>query len=344
MQEDQEILTKLLHNASPQSLWCVDDNIHNIHQINFQGTAITNRYDIAIALHETGIDTHFNNFNFSNLDISFNQAFFRIAKEKAINLHIISSILKRLPIKGKLFLIGRKNEGIKSLIKKIQDNYSCEINIEKYKNQLQLITISPSVIEDIELLNPPYHIPQWIEKDTINFYSQYGVFGWNKIDKGSQLLVVALKKIILGPDKTQITRLNILDLGCGYGYLSLEAHRLGFNNIDATDNNAAAIEACQKNFENAEIAGIVYADDCGRSTDKKYDIILSNPPFHKGFDHHKDLSEDFMNAIAHKLKDGGNAYIVCNQFIGVEKLAGHLFQNITLLEHTDGFKVFALKR
>lgn len=344
MQDDQRILSNLLNNASERTLWCVDDNIHSLGNIQFKGTAVCNRYDIAKDLEQLKINTLFNNFDFTAIELNFDQAIFRIAKEKAINLHIVSSMMEKLATNGKLLLIGSKNEGIKSLIKKIKDNYQCEIEIDKHKNQLQLITISPSQPQSKRLLDQSYNEPQWIETAELDFFSQYGVFGWNKVDKGSFLLAQALKKISLNLNTEQINRYKILDLGCGYGYLSLKAQKIGFQHIDATDNNAAAVNACQKNFQHAQIDGHVYADDCGRSKRNKYDIVLSNPPFHKGFDHHKDMSEQFIKAIAYKVKDRGNAYIVCNQFIGIEKLASHFFTSITLLDHTDGFKVFALKR
>ncbi|NRB40494.1 MAG: class I SAM-dependent methyltransferase [Pseudomonadales bacterium] len=339
MHTELQLLSEQLQQATENSLWCADENAYKLNHIQFKGLAITNRFDIYQHLQAQGIKAAFNNFDFSEVPNNIDQAIFRIAKEKAVNLHIILSCAKKLASNGKLYLFGSKNEGIKSLSKKIKEDMAATIITDKFKNQWQRLCISGIQETDTQWLASPYGQLQTLNVKDFSFNSQFGIFGWDKVDRGSELLMQCMAST-LKPDKSS----SILDLGCGYGYLSIKTRELGFTQIDATDNNAAAIEATQKNFNIHHIEGQVTADDCANNNHKKYDIILCNPPFHKGFDHHKDLSQQFMHAIHRLLKQDGYAYIVCNQFVGVEKLANNLFSSISTLLQADGFKVIALKR
>lgn len=79
---------------------------------------------------------------------------------------------------------------------------------------------------------------------------------------------------------------NLLDIGCGSGILSLiMAQRLqGAIYVDAIDIDDGAITDCKKNFKSSPwnrslnvINGnfVSYSKLCG----KKYDMVISNPPF-----------------------------------------------------------------
>ena len=342
MTPELELLNTELALCSPHSLWCADENIGSFTPTCFIGQALCNRYDIARHLSANGTQTTFCDFDFGEDTLNnLESIVFRIAKEKAINLHIISQAFKYLKSEGQLKLIGFKNEGINSLIKKISTTYDCTIDTKKLKSQLQLINIHSAGPQDFSLSDTPYLQLSLQSVNSLEFMSKPGIFGWNKIDKGSELLIAAF-------DEAYTTRaresVRVLDMGCGYGYLAIRARQLGFNLIDATDNNAAAINACVSNFKFYNIEGTVDADDFGEGLTTKYDIVLSNPPFHQGFDHSKKLTERFTRQTYRLLKPGGEAYVVTNQFIGIEKIAGKLFESTHLLLKKDGFKVFVLKK
>ena len=71
-------------------------------------------------------------------------------------------------------------------------------------------------------------------------YTKPGIYGWQKIDLGSRLLVAAIQEYLGAGDSRQLN--TVLDLGCGYGYLSIMLARLGASHIVATDNNIAAVD------------------------------------------------------------------------------------------------------
>jgi 16S rRNA (guanine1207-N2)-methyltransferase len=338
MTPELDALNTVLSQAPTTSLWCADENIGDFVPPVFNGSIISNRLDIAQHLQHTFTHTLFNDFDFSSINTPIEQVIFRIAKEKAINLHIIHQAIKYLAIGQSLILVGYKNEGINSLCSYIKDNFAVNISIDKHKAQLQSLHIA-LLEKPAKPVQTTYPELQQLNIDEFSFISKPGVFGWNKIDKGSELLMQAFAEQSIGVGKKQL-----LDLGCGYGYLSIYANKLGFNDIDATDNNAAALLACQANFDALGINGEVFADNFAENRLKKYDIILCNPPFHQGFDHKKKLTEVSITQAHKLLKPHGVAFFVTNQFIGIEKFAKQLFESSLLLEKSGGFKVYIFKK
>lgn len=332
------VLDNVLGHCSPASLWCADENTADFMPVVYNGKVLTNRFDIAQPLKAVNADTVFNDFDFQALPAdNIDKIVFRIAKEKALNLHIIHQAFARLEKGQRLVLIGYKNEGIDSLAAYIKENFTSECELDKHKAQLRCFEF---VCHGQRTTPDDYAELQEISlKDGTHFFSKPGVFGWNKLDRGSVLLMQSFTKSVAVDDKKQI-----LDLGCGYGYLSIQARKSGFAHIDATDNNAAAVIACQKNFAHFDIQGKVFADNHAEHCVKKYDIVLCNPPFHQGFDHRKNLTEVFIHQAYKLLKPKGEAYFVVNQFIGLEKIAAGLFEKCELLDKTEGFKVFLLKK
>ena len=291
----------------------------------------TNRYDIHLA----NPSVTFNDFSF-DLSNNIENVYFRIAKEKQINLHIIEQSFKRIN-HGKLIFIGYKTDGMPSLIKTIKKHYYCDITLNKHSKQLQILECRINSRQIVQLSEPAYEQLSLVQHQDFKFYSKAGSFGWQKIDRGSALLMEYIEQ-----SDIEIQH-NVLDLGCGYGYLSIMAVQKGWRYIDATDNCAAAISACERNFKHFNINGNVFASNCALNHHKRYDVVLCNPPFHQGFDHNKDLSMLFIKQIAAKLKSTGHAFVVVNQFISLEKWAPPYFKHCRLLAKHEGFKLFKLQ-
>lgn len=323
------LLQQLLQQAPKSSLCCLGENSAELAGFSTAIASLCNRLDIC----QTFEHCQFSDFDFSAYaDNSLDCIIFRIEKEKALNIHIIHQALHKLNENGVFHLIGYKNEGIESLAKIIAKQTDSQIEKTKYK-QLQHWTISKATRIEIE-----NHYSQ-LQEFCINgshFISKPGVFGWQKIDAGSVLLMQAFAE-----QASKDFEEKILDLGCGYGYLSLQAKQLGFNHIDATDNNAAALIACQANFDKAQIAGKVFADHIAQQVaSQTYDIVLCNPPFHQGFAHSKQLIHDFCYQAHRVLKKQGQAWFVVNQFIGIDAIASTIFSQVERLSEKQGFRIY----
>lgn len=335
MLTEYTLLLEQLHHAGENSIWCADEQVQELLGSHFAGWTLTNRFHQPLPAR-----TIFCDFDFSQLPCKQpQQVIFRIAKEKAINLHIIEQALQYLPAQGRLMLIGYKNEGINSLKSQLEKEADCQIAASKLGKQLQLLEITSNGPQQLQLSKEDYTQLQPLQQGEFNFISKPGLFGWKKVDRGSEILIETLQQ----QAEIQTFR-HVLDLGCGYGYLSMQAWQLGFQHIDATDNCAAALIACRANFAALGINGQVLASDCAEQLQQNYDLILCNPPFHQGFDHRQGLTQRFVEQAAAHLRPGGEAYFVTNQFIGIEKLFIKHFTKQQLLVKKEGFKVIHLRR
>jgi 16S rRNA (guanine1207-N2)-methyltransferase len=301
-------------------------------------TLLSNRFDICHAARENNIPCIFNDMDLSACDRKFDLIAYRVSKEKAVVHHVINQSAEQLASNGRLLLCGYKNEGIKTYIAKAEQFLDCKAEVSKGQRQLKVAAFNPGQSGE-PLDDREYDATVCIDEQRgIQLYSKPGQFGWNKIDRGSELLIDAFADQVSQTEAPS----SVLDLGCGYGYLSMMAWALGAKRIVATDNNAAAIASCQYNFNQHGVNGEVIADDCASSIHHQYAVVLCNPPFHKGFDTEQDLTEKFLRSISNHLKKNGNAYVVVNQFIAVETIAPAYFRSIECLHRDKSFKVFKL--
>ena len=78
---------------------------------------------------------------------------------------------------------------------------------------------------------------------------------------------------------------NLLDIGTGTGLLSLQVAQKNSISIDAVEIDKDSFEQAQQNFSNSpwsEKLRIYNTDILNFVADKKYDCIISNPPFYEG--------------------------------------------------------------
>ncbi len=334
------LLLNILKNEHETSLWVADEHIPDTLQIpaNPAVEVISNRFDVASSLAKQGWSAHFSDLDFSHLqDRSLTTLYLRLAKERAVVNHVINQAARVLKTGGQLVICGEKKQGIKNYAKQAALCLAGKANIKKRGNHY-LATITRGQMPAALLDDKQYstlRITQHYGNSEI--ISKPGQFGWNKLDSGSVLLAEQLKQLPIESPET------ILDLGCGYGFLSLAAHQQWPDAfITATDNNAAALISCRENFKQQDISGDVVADNCASNITKKQSLILCNPPFHQGFSLDSNLTEKFITTAKRLCAPAGCALFVVNAFIPLERIAKKQFKQQQLLLNDGHFKLFRL--
>ena len=306
---------------------------------------LSNRADVATALRQHGAGVDLSDFDFSCYAVGhFDRVIYRISKEKAVVHHIINSAARILARGGALTLIGHKKEGLVSYSKNSAAYFGSEAHRIRGAQGYSAVTFTRQNELGQALNDSDYtDLRSTVRgEDGRAFFSKPGIYGWQKVDRGSMLLIDALSHDI--DVQTPINKPRILDLGCGYGYLSVMTALSTGGSVVATDNNIAAIAACEKNLEAHGVSGRVIADDCGKTIVETFDLIVCNPPFHQGFDTRHSITEEFLQQAGRRLARSGVAYFVVNQFIGIESKARRIFRRITEVERQDGFKVLRMER
>ena len=336
-------LLSAIHSGEGRSLLVVDENLPDAPFASLAGqdvTLLTNRFDIWQQAKAADLDAHFSDFDTSAFKPnSFQRICYRVSKEKPVVHHLINRALGLLATDGELIISGEKNDGLKTYAKKAGNYFGSSAHIEKDGNgyTAYIKKESDTCCEPLDDKSYP-ELRTNIDIDGTALYSKPGVFGWDKIDRGSAFLVEQLPAFLKHLPKEA----SLLDLGCGYGYIAASAREFGFERIVATDNNAAALAACQKNFSELNIPGEVIASDAGAEIKERFNIVLCNPPFHQGFATDGRLTDKFLATTKRVLRRSGKALFVVNAFVPLPQKAREIFDSVEIVAENKSFKLVAV--
>ncbi len=302
--------------------------------------ALTNRVDLADALRTRGVETILNDFDLTALSNVPQTIGLRVAKEKALTHHLINQAAHALPAGGLLWLCGNKQEGIKGYLQRTSRYLGCQPNIQRQAGMQLGEFTRPTTPAGGPLDDQNYASLQALDLDGSLWWTKPGIFGWRSIDSGSALLAAALNQVWPASASPPA---QVLDLGCGYGYLAVSAaKRWPQASIVATDNNVAAVTACTTNLSPFGDRATARLADCGAGLQGPFDAILCNPPFHQGFGLQPDLHERFLCRSRELLAPQGHALFVVNQFLALERSAERHFKEIHIVDRTRSFKLVRL--
>jgi 16S rRNA (guanine1207-N2)-methyltransferase len=167
------------------------------------------------------------------------------------------------------------------------------------------------------------------------FWSQPGVFSWNRLDPGSAVLLGALPPLSG----------RGADLGCGAGILGREVLRLGaVSALWLLDIDGRAVAAARRNIID-ERAVILHADARTLHPDlTNLDFVIMNPPFHVAGEEDRRLGPAFIEAAARMLRRGGVCRLVANVALPYEPHLATNFSRFNEVARANGFKVFEAVR
>lgn len=143
---------------------------------------------------------------------------------------------------------------------------------------------------------------------------------------------------------------NILDIGTGTGLLSLMTAQKVEGNIDAVEVDEEAYKQAGENFRNSawkSRLSVFHTDIIQIKLNKKYNIIISNPPFFqnslKSINKQKNIAKhtaslpyaDLASVVYSNLTDNGRFYILLpfTEFKVFEKIATE--KQLALMKKTD---------
>lgn len=171
------------------------------------------------------------------------------------------------------------------------------------------------------------------------FISQPGLFGWDKADIGSQLLLQHMPQQLSGAGA---------DFGCGYGYLARHILKVnpGILKLDCIDADARALKAARANLNELSAVDVefIWADLTQKQPPHRYDWIVMNPPFHEGKTQSADIGAQCIQTAAQSLKPRGRLFIVANVQLPYEKILTQHFSSLQQTARQNGFKVFEAVR
>jgi 16S rRNA (guanine1207-N2)-methyltransferase len=165
--------------------------------------------------------------------------------------------------------------------------------------------------------------------------SQPGVFAWDRLDDGTAALIETME---VQPDET------VLDLGCGAGLLALQAARRG-GRVTGVDADLRAVESAQRTLAANHVDAEVLISDCARAvSERRFDVVLCNPPFHQGVGVEYDVARQMVRDAAAVLRPGARLYLVSNAFIRYERDMASRFARVEEVFNNRRYRVLLATR
>ena len=169
----------------------------------------------------------------------------------------------------------------------------------------------------------------------LTVFSLPGVFSANELDLGTDLLLSTLDQPLRG---------KVLDVGCGAGvigsYIKMQHPKVI---LTMSDIHAMALASATRTLAENQLQGEVVASDVFSHIQGKFDLIVSNPPFHQGVDTAYHAVEELIRQAKWYLNSGGELRLVANAFLPYPDLLDRYFGAHQVLAQTSKFKVYSAR-
>jgi 16S rRNA (guanine1207-N2)-methyltransferase len=166
----------------------------------------------------------------------------------------------------------------------------------------------------------------------VTLVSLPGSFSYEHVDPGTALL---LKHF--GP----VAGLRVLDIGCGYGPIGLAAARLGAAHVTMLDVCLLALAAARENIVRLDLASVrvLASDGLEAVAGQRFDLVLSNPPFHAGRAVDTAMAAAFFAEARAVLAPTGRLLLVANRFLAYERLLAPYFAEVAEVAGDRAYKL-----
>lgn len=247
-------------------------------------------------------------------------------KNKPEAQYQLQNLLALLPIGSDIFVVGENRSGVRSAEQMVADWAKLEKIDSARRCGLYHGRLDSHPTFDADAFWDEYPLGE------ITVKTLPGVFSRDGLDIGSQLLLSTLKPHMKG---------KVLDVGCGAGVLS--AMLASFSpkvRLTLTDVNAAAIASSKATLAANQLEGDVFASNVWSDISGRFDMIMSNPPFHDGVQTSLDAAQTLIRGAVSHLNTGGELRIVANAFLPYPQVLDEAFGSHEVLLQNGRFKVY----
>ena len=280
----------------------------------------------------------------------------RAKDELEMLVHAAASVLEP----GGVFLVyGANDEGIRSAPSRIEPLFG-GVDTVAVKSRCRVLRARRP--DDVEGLRRS--LTAWRETWRLSYaglerewVSYPGVFSHGRLDPGTRLLLDSMDPTASidsmdfagsrGSEAAFPEDLRVLDYGCGSGVIAgvmerrlAEAtggsDRTADSRLHLLDADAIALEAARENVPGGRF---ILADGLA-ALDDAYDLIVSNPPYHRGKAEDRGVLEALVREAPSHLREGGVLVMVVQRRFAAEALLERAFDHVGILGEDSTYRVW----
>jgi len=166
------------------------------------------------------------------------------------------------------------------------------------------------------------------------FRTDAGMFSHHFLDRGTRLLLRGLPPTVSG---------DVLDWGAGYGPIGIVVAALNPAarvTLAEVNERAAALARANAELNHAPDVEVIVGDAFAVLGDRRFDVVLTNPPIHAG----KAVVSALIRDARERLRPGGEFRMVVRTQDGAKsyrKLLVELFDRVVLHDMRGGYRVLS---
>lgn len=258
-------------------------------------------------------------------------ALLRVPKSLALFEYQLAGLAGKLE-KGAPVLVAAMDkhapQGLMTLLARYLDDVSRDEGRKKahvYRGRVR------GVANDASALSTVFEVPGL----SVALHNEPGVFSQQQLDPGARFFLQHIPAGVSG---------NIADLGCGNGIIGLmAAQRNPEAQIWFCDESAQAIASARRNADAAGIVGRCHFHH-GNGLDglrEKFDLVLLNPPFHRGHAVDTGVAEMLFDHARRHLAGNGELRVIGNRHLLYLQSLRRRFGKVAQLAANNKFTVWS---
>ena len=235
----------------------------------------------------------------------YDLALLLLGRHRGRNELWLAQALERVRPGGRVVVAGGKTDGVASLAKRLSAMDAVEERASKHHGVVFWLRRG----EDAGAITATLREGNGEALLEGGFRTVPGLFSHERVDAGSQLLADNLPAGLKGV---------AADFGAGWGYLSVRLAELA-PDIASIDLFEASFAACEMATANMAAlapqvpAKVHWHDLLSEPVERRYDVIVMNPPFHHGRAAEPSMGETMIVTASKALKPGGRLFLVANR-------------------------------
>lgn len=264
-------------------------------------------------------------------DGRFDGALIRLPKAKEALAFVLHAAATRLGPGAPIAIFGANAEGIRSAARHLEAVADRVATLEARQHARIIMGQRKAVIEEHKARLEDWRRVRDIEVAGVRraWVSYPGTFAKGGIDDGTAFLIEHLEVPAEGA--------RVLDFAAGTGVIAAAvAARAPNSTIDLVEADTLAIEAARQNVPGARV---LIGDSLGTVGERRYDLIVSNPPVHDGIAESRHVLDRLIAEAPRYLTPRGRLLLVVQRRIPILATLAASFATARLIADNGRFTV-----